>query len=195
MNLWEEYSDLTASNSRPSTPHSRNTSQCVPPGTRSYAFSWSRKHVGASSTYFHDLSKIFWRAKIWSVTVLQPVRKQHRLPSSFGCIVSRRLFKAPGMHLPREVKWRYAPVVRAFPSCLPSCAWGMINLVCQSFGGSFRTPSHLTHTRKLIQVEFHGNLQASLLSVFWQLGRLRQQRWYISCVWWIIHIFFSIIQA
>jgi len=41
----QEYSDLAASNRRPSTPYSRNTPERFSQGTRSYAFSRSTKHV------------------------------------------------------------------------------------------------------------------------------------------------------
>ena len=44
----QEYGDLTASNRRPSTPHSRNTLQRFSRGTRSHDFSRSTKHMWTS---------------------------------------------------------------------------------------------------------------------------------------------------
>jgi len=86
----QEYSDLTHSNRRPSTPYSRNTSNSFSRGTRSYAFSRLTKHVQTSLAYSQDFSKICWRVKIWSV-VLRPGREPHWVSSSFDSIISRHL--------------------------------------------------------------------------------------------------------
>jgi len=59
----QEYSDLTASNRRPSTSYSLNTPQSVSQGTRSYAFSRSTKHVKTFLAYSQDLSKCCRRVK------------------------------------------------------------------------------------------------------------------------------------
>ena len=65
----QEYSDLTASNRRPSIPHSRNTPESFSRGTRSYAFSRLTKHVEKFLAYSQDFSKICWRVKFWSVVL------------------------------------------------------------------------------------------------------------------------------
>ena len=57
----QEYSDLTASNGRPSTPYSPNTPRSFSQGTRSYAFSTLTKHVKKSIAYSQDFSKFCWR--------------------------------------------------------------------------------------------------------------------------------------
>jgi len=58
-----EYSDLAASNRRPSTPWSRNTPQSFLQGTRLYGFSRSTKYVKTSLAYSEDFSKFCWRVK------------------------------------------------------------------------------------------------------------------------------------
>jgi len=86
-----EYSDLTASNRRPSAPCSRSTPQSISRGTRSYAFSRSTKHALRSFGFSLDFSKISWRVRICFEALL-PGRQMHWVSSSFGSIVSRHHF-------------------------------------------------------------------------------------------------------
>ena len=74
----QECSDSTASNRRSSTPDSRNNHQSFS-RTLSFAFSRSTKHPWTSLAYSQDLSKIYWRVKIWSVVLpgVTPGRQRH----------------------------------------------------------------------------------------------------------------------
>jgi len=87
----QEYSDLTASNRRPSTPYARKTPQSFSRGTRSYAFSRSTKHAKTSLAYFQDFSKILLESEIWPV-MLRPGRKPHHVSFSFDSNISQHLF-------------------------------------------------------------------------------------------------------
>ena len=70
------YSDLIAVSNWPSMPYCNSTAQSLSLGMRSYAFSRSTKHALTSFAYSHDFSKIYCKAKIWSI-VLRPGRKPH----------------------------------------------------------------------------------------------------------------------
>jgi len=59
----QEYSELAASNRRPSTPYSRNTPQSFSEGTRLTTFLRSTKHVKMCLAYSQDFSKFCWRVK------------------------------------------------------------------------------------------------------------------------------------
>jgi len=87
----QEYSELTASNRRPSTPYTGNTPHSFSEGTRSYVFSRSTKHVYTFLAYCQYFSKFYWRVKFWSV-VLRPRRKPHWVSFSFYSTISRHLF-------------------------------------------------------------------------------------------------------
>jgi len=93
-----EYSDLTTSNRRSSTPYSRNTPLSFPRGTRTYAFSWSTKHAYTSLAYSMKMCR---RVKIRSVA-LRSGRKLHWVSFRFGSIISWHPF---WRHL---VRWRWA---------------------------------------------------------------------------------------
>jgi len=85
----QEYSDLTASNRRMSTPYSRNTPQNFSQGTRS--FLEVDKACEDVFSIFPRFLKILLESEIWSVALRQG-RKPHRVSFNFDSIISRHLF-------------------------------------------------------------------------------------------------------
>ena len=84
----QEYSDLPASNSRPSTPYSRNIPQSLSQGTRSYLE--VDKACEDVFSILPRLLKILLESEMWSVA-LRPGRKPHRVLFKFDSIISRHL--------------------------------------------------------------------------------------------------------
>jgi len=107
----QESNDLTASNRRPSTPHSRNfpqsSSQWTWPDDR---FARLAKSAKTSLPCSSDVSKMCWRVKNWSV-VLIPGRKPNWVSSSFSELSRGIFFRVLEIHFFREAKGRDVMIV------------------------------------------------------------------------------------